>query len=184
MIRSGWQHIPFLSISPESAAISLMPEFASNLRGLPEHRYKPGEPIITEGEAAAGLFFLESGTVRVSRDGMEIHKVSIPGAIFGEMSYLLDSKATATVTAETPVTMKLVQDREEFLREHPETALYTARILAARLHSVVQYLVDLKSQYGGRDDHFGMMDDILDSIINKHPRKIDKELTERDQVDD
>ena len=161
-----------------------MGEFASNLQGLPERRYHAGQNIITEGEPAEGLFFLESGTVAVTRDGVEIHQISTPGAIFGEMSYLLDCTATATVKAVTPVIMKLVRERDAFIQEHPETALYTAKILAARLYSVVRYLVDLKSQFEGRDDHFGMVDDILDSILNKHPREIERELDDRDLVDD
>lgn len=161
-----------------------MGDVVNNLEGLPVREFEAGEVIIEEGKPAEGLFFLTSGTVSVTRDGVEIHQVRTPGAIFGEMSYLLDCQPTATVSAVTPCEMRLVQDREGFILEHPETALYIAQILAARLDSVVRYLVDLKSQFTGYDNHFSMLDDILDSIINKHPRRIERELSERDRVDE
>jgi CRP/FNR family cyclic AMP-dependent transcriptional regulator len=161
-----------------------MGEIAKNFDDLPERHFAAGEVLITEGTCAGGLFFLLSGTVSVTKEGVEIHKISAKGAIFGEMSYLLDCPATATVTAHEPCAVKFVSDREEFIRKHPETALYIARILALRLNSVVGYLVDLKAQFKDHQDHFGMMDEILDSIINKHPRSIEKELGERDQVED
>lgn len=161
-----------------------MGDIAAHLDKLPSRRFEPGDILITEGTTADGLFFLVSGTVSVTKDGVEIHKISAPGAIFGEMSYLLDCPTTATVTAFEHCEMKLITDHERFIREHPETALYIARILAARLDSVVRYLVDLKAQFKDHQDHFGMMDEILDSIITKHPRTIEKELGERDIVDD
>ena len=154
------------------------------IENLPERRFAPGETIIAEGQPAEGLFFLCSGTVAASKEGVEIHKINVPGAIFGEMSYLLDCEPTATVKAVSPCVLRLVADRDDFIRQHPETALYIARILAARLDSVVRYLVDLKAQFMDHKDHFGMMDTILDSIITKHPRSIEKELRARDLVDE
>jgi len=161
-----------------------MSELATELLLLPEITFDPGSDIITEGETAAGLFFLTSGTVTVTKEGVEIHQINIPGAIFGEMSYLLDCMPTATVTAVTRCTMRLVRDREGFILQNPKTALYIARILAGRLDSVVRYLVDLKSQFPDHGDHFGLVNEILDTIINKHPRRIEKDLGERDLVDD
>lgn len=161
-----------------------MGEIASQLEGIPDRIYKPGEVIIAEGKTADGLFFLVSGTVSVTKERVEIHKISASGAIFGEMSYLLDCEPTATVTAVDECTLKLVGDHTAFIQENPETALYIARILAARLDSVVRYLVDLKSQFKDHQDHFGMVDEILDSIITKHPRSIEKQLGARDRVDE
>ena len=161
-----------------------MAEIARNFEALPERRFAPGEAVIQEGIPCEGLFFLISGMVSVTKNGVEIHKISAEGAIFGEMSYLLDCTPTATVTAVEPCVMKVVSDHETFIRDYPETALYIAKILAARLDSVVRYLVDLKSQFKDHQDHFGMVDEILDSIITKHPRSIEKQLGERDRVDD
>jgi len=161
-----------------------MGDFRARVEDLPARSYAPGEVIIEEGKPAGGLYFLSSGTVSVTKDGVEVHKINVPGAIFGEMSYLLDCEATATVTAHTACELRLVEDHGAFIREHPETALYIARILAARLDSVVRYLVDLKAQFKDYQDHFGMVDNIIDSIITRHPRTIERELRERDVVDD
>lgn len=161
-----------------------MGDFMASLEQLPVRDYAAGEVIIHEGKPAGGLYFLESGTVSVTKDGEEIHKINVPGAIFGEMSYLLDCDATATVTAHTDCGLRIVEDHGGFIGEHPETALYIARILAARLDSVVRYLVDLKAQFRDQKDHLGMVDDIIDSIITRHPRSIEKSLRSRDMVDD
>ncbi len=161
-----------------------MPDIDPDLSQLPEKTFEAGETIIAEGQPSGGLFFLVSGTVAVSKEGVEIHKINTAGAVFGEMSYLLDCPTTATVMADTRCVMRVVADNDAFLREHPEMALYIARIVAARMDSVVRYLVDLKSQFSDYDGHFGMVNEILDAIINKHPRSIDKELRERDLVDD
>lgn len=161
-----------------------MPAINPDLSQLPEREFEPDEIIITEGQPAGGLYFLKSGTVAVSKEGVHIHKINTPGAVFGEMSYLLDCPTTATVMADTRCVLQVVEDNEAFLQKHPEMALYIARIVAARMDSVVRYLVDLKSQFSGYDGHFGMVNEILDAIINKHPRTIDKELRARDLVED
>ena len=53
-----------------------------------------------------------------------------------------------------------------FLTEHPEAALAILRMTAARLDGLTQYLVDVKQQFAGLDGHFGMIDQILDSLVH------------------
>lgn len=154
------------------------------LEDLPEKSFADGEAFIREGEALDELYFLWEGSVAVSKNGVEVHTVSVRGAVFGEMSYLLEQNPVATVTAGAGCVMKVVADRDLFIKENPEMALYMARISAARLDSLVTYLVDVKAQFPEHVHHFSMMDEILDTIINKHPRKIEKEIRPRDLVDD
>ena len=66
-----------------------------------------------------------------------------------------------------------------FLRDNPGMTLYVATILAHRLDSLNRYLVDAKSQFEGFDDHVHMLDEVLDTLMTKHPRCI-----ERRPVDD
>jgi hypothetical protein len=47
-----------------------------------------------------------------------------------------------------------------------------AGILARRLDSLNRYLVDIKRQFEGRSDHLGIIDEVLDSLMHKHPRAI------------
>ena len=45
--------------------------------------------------------------------------ISDAGAVFGEMSVLLDLPHTATVRARTPVVVRAPEDATAFLRQHP-----------------------------------------------------------------
>ena len=54
----------------------------------------------------------------------------------------------------------------DFLRSHPEMAYCVARLLAQRLHAATTYLVDLKQQFEGHANHFGMVDEVLESLLH------------------
>ena len=54
------------------------------------------------------MYVLESGSVTVERDGVPFARIDKPGAVFGEMSVVLDKPATATVRAETDVEVHVV----------------------------------------------------------------------------
>jgi CRP/FNR family transcriptional regulator, cyclic AMP receptor protein len=62
----------------------------------PEVRYRAGVVLIREGDVHGKLFVLLDGALEISRAGTFITVVDAPGAIFGEMSALLGSAATAT----------------------------------------------------------------------------------------
>ena len=59
-----------------------------------------------------------------------------------------------------------------------------SRVLAARLDSLIRYLIDMKAQLAHHQDHLGRVDEILGSIMNKHPRMIRKQPRDCDIVDD
>ncbi len=131
---------------------------------LPECTVAAGEVIIAEGTPAGKLFILAAGTVEVVKGDYTINAFSDPGAVFGEISVLLDTAHTATVRTTTPCRFYLVDDPLEFLRSTPEVALGVARMLAKRLHAMTTYLVDLKRQFEQHSDHFGMVDEVLDAL--------------------
>lgn len=66
---------------------------------------QPGEVLITEGSTDAGLFVLLAGEVEVTargREGAPQHLATLgAGEVFGEISVLGQTPATATVTART-----------------------------------------------------------------------------------
>jgi CRP/FNR family cyclic AMP-dependent transcriptional regulator len=142
------------------------------LKHLPAVACAPGESLITEGQPLAGLFFLESGEVEVIKEGVLIAEVYEVGAVFGDMAYLLGSVPTATVRAITACQFRHVADPREFFRENPDAALHMAVILARRLDSLNRYLVDIKNQFKDRADHLGMIDEVLDALMHKHPRNL------------
>ena len=70
---------------------------------LPLQTFLPGEALITEGQSAGRLYILVSGEVSVEKNGVSVARLKQPGAVFGEISALLDTKASASVIAKTEV---------------------------------------------------------------------------------
>jgi CRP/FNR family cyclic AMP-dependent transcriptional regulator len=142
-----------------------MPSILEACQGrLPERSFGAGEIIITEGTRAGKLFILAEGTVEVVKGDYVISTLEDPGAVFGEISVLLDTVHMATVRTAVPSRFYLVDEPLEFLRSAPDVALGVARMLAKRLHAMTTYLVDLKHQFEHHSDHFGMVDEVLDAL--------------------
>ncbi len=133
---------------------------------LPVRRLRAGEVVIDEGGRPAELLVLESGAVTVERDGTPFARIDSPGAVFGELSFVLSQPATATVRAAVDVTLRVVEDPEAFLTERPGAALAVLRMTAARLDGLTQYLVDVKQQFAGLGGHLGLVDQILDTLVH------------------
>jgi CRP/FNR family transcriptional regulator, cyclic AMP receptor protein len=130
---------------------------------LPEVRHPAGAVLIREGEIHGRLFVLLDGALEISREGTLITVVDAPGAIFGEMSALLGSAATATVRTVRDTRLRHSDDPQGFLDGHPQVARAVATTLARRLDTINGYLVDLRRQY--RDhDNLGMVDTVLESL--------------------
>ena len=144
----------------------------SLLQTLPRISCAAGQALIEEGRPLAGMYFLESGEMEVRKGDVVIAEVYEPGAVFGDMAFLLKTEPTATVRALTPSTFRHVADPAAFFREHPAAALHMAEILARRLDSLNRYLVDIKNQFKDRADHLGIIDEVLDTLMHKHPRNI------------
>jgi hypothetical protein len=88
------------------------------------------------------------------------------------MAYLLKTEPTATVRTLASSTFRHVADANAFFCEQPAAALHMAEILARRLDSLNRYLVDIKHQFEDRADHLGIIDEVLDTLMHKHPRDI------------
>jgi CRP-like cAMP-binding protein len=96
---------------------------------------------------------------------VEIALASEPGAMFGEMSVLLNVPHTASVRAVTPAKVHVIEKASEFLSAHPDVALPIAGLLARRLQNATTYLVNLKHQFQDHANHLGMVDEVLESIV-------------------
>jgi len=101
------------------------------------------------------------------RGDTQVALVADAGAVFGEMSVLLDTPHTATVRAYIPSEVYVFEDAAAYLKSDPEIAFFVARLLAQRLNAATSYLVDLKHQYEGHGDHLGMVSDVLASLLNQ-----------------
>lgn len=101
---------------------------------VPTRDYKAGETIFREGDSAVELFVIKSGRVRVL-SGNKLLETLSENEIFGEMALIDTSPRSATVTAETDVTVAPITEKQYlFLVRHtPYFALKVMRVLAQRL---------------------------------------------------
>jgi len=119
--------------------------FQKSFAALPVVTYQAGETVITEGSRTGRLLILGKGAVAIVKEDTEIAKVAEPGAVFGELSVLLDQPHTADVrTLET--SQFHVANATTLLAENPIAVLYVATTLAHRLDSANHALIQLKNQ--------------------------------------
>ena len=133
---------------------------------LPVLSVPEDEVLIAEGSEPSRMLVLISGSVTIEKDGVPFARIDHPGAVFGEMSWVLDRPASATVRAAEPVAVHVMADPQTFLNDRPGATLAVLRMTAARLEGLTQYLVDVKAQFAGMDGHLGMVDQILDTLVH------------------
>jgi CRP/FNR family transcriptional regulator, cyclic AMP receptor protein len=116
------------------------------LTNLPLLTYHAGDTILSAGSKSGQLLILKQGAVIVVKDAVEIARVGEPGAVFGELSALLDQPHSATVRA--------LEDSQFYAADavlpakDPAVLLHVARILARRIVEANKNLVELKNQVG------------------------------------
>ena len=142
------------------------------LQSVPTRDYVAGESVITAGTTTGKLFFLQSGELSVVRDGVAITRIREPGAVFGEMSLLLGGPHTADVLATAPSVCHVLDAAGDLLLASPEMTAYVATVLAHRLDAVTRYLVDIKGQLADAGGHLGMIDEVLETVMTRHPRAL------------
>jgi CRP-like cAMP-binding protein len=75
------------------------PTSQNSIANLPLVTYQAGETVIPYGSRAARLLILKKGAVAIIKEDTEIAKVTEPGAVFGELSVLLDQPNKMEVRA-------------------------------------------------------------------------------------
>jgi CRP/FNR family cyclic AMP-dependent transcriptional regulator len=135
-------------------------------KGGTQRPVSAGTLILTEGGKTGHLYVLMEGKLEVMKGGTVVATIAEPGAVFGEMSVLLQRPHTATVRACADSVIYEFDDAASFLMQEPAVALLLARMLAQRLNVANTYLADLKRQYAGQGNHLAMVGDVLQSMIN------------------
>lgn len=109
--------------------------------------YEKGQVIFFEGDDSQDLYFLVSGQLDIFRGKTKIREITEAGALFGEMSFLLGGKRTATVKASNDVrTIRIPKDKvSTFIHEFPEMSREICSLLARRLNETSQILYGLKT---------------------------------------
>src|SRR5262249_28397439 len=126
--------------------------FQNSLANLPLVTYQPGETVIVDGSKTGRLLILKKGNVAIVKEDTEIAKVAEPGAVFGELSVLLDQPHTADVHA-LETSHSHIASPTVFPAKNPIAALYVATVLAHRLDGANHALIEQKNQLQSGEPH-------------------------------
>lgn len=148
-----------------------MIDIEEDLKRFPLVSLTAGDTLITQGEMTDSIYFLRKGSVKVTKDGYEVAVISDKGAVFGEMSILLEYMHTASVQCLEDSEFYQIRHPRKYLEEHPGVIWHIAQILGMRLFHLNQYLVDVKRQYEGHD-HLHMVDEVLETLLNQQKTRI------------
>ena len=119
---------------------------AKLLRGLPDSelrsvekqmktvKHPAGHEIVVQGENGVGFMIILDGTVTVDTVQGKARKLG-PGDSFGEMALLDHEGRSATIKADTDVTLATIPEWnfKPFLKEHPEVAYRLLQVLSQRI---------------------------------------------------
>jgi CRP/FNR family transcriptional regulator, cyclic AMP receptor protein len=141
-----------VDIDSSAAGAGLLPYCAD----IPIVEVPAGETLIAQGAPPPAIFILVEGATAVDRDGMVFAEVDYPGAVFGEMSTVMRSAATATVRTTKTSTLHIARDPEGFLRR-PDVAIAVLRLTANRLEEMTRYLAEVRGQFDQLEGQLGLV---------------------------
>jgi CRP-like cAMP-binding protein len=97
-------------------------------------KHPAGHEIIVRGEGGVGFMVITDGTVSVKTVQGVTRKLG-PGDSFGEMALLDHEGRSATITADSDVTLATIPEWnfKPFLKEHPEVAYRLLQTLSRRI---------------------------------------------------
>jgi hypothetical protein len=119
--------------------------FKKSFDSLPISTFEPGETVLAAGSTTGQLFILRKGVIEVVRDGLQIATVSESGAVFGELSLILDKPHTAEVRALERSAFHVAK-ASSLLTDDVAALLYVSAILARRLDTANEVLVEIKRE--------------------------------------
>jgi CRP-like cAMP-binding protein len=111
--------------------------------------FEPGELVFSEGEPCAGLFVVESGSLRIfksSASGREqVLSIEGPGASVAELPVFDGGNYPASTSAATKTRVLFIskQDFYSLCLVHPKVALKVLKIVGARLRRLVGIIEEL-----------------------------------------
>ena len=97
-------------------------------------RHPAGHEIVVRGEGGVGFMIITEGDVSVKTVTGRTRKLG-PGDSFGEMALLDHEGRSATITADSDVTLASIPEWnfKPFLKEHPEVAYRLLQTMSRRI---------------------------------------------------
>jgi len=108
--------------------------------------FTSGQTLFLEGDDSQDLYILVAGQVAIFKGNKKIRDITQEGSVFGEVSFFLGDRRTASVKAKTEVEVICIP-REEitlFLEECPTAGPEIIRHLSQWLNETTQMLYGLK----------------------------------------
>jgi CRP-like cAMP-binding protein len=109
-------------------------ELRSVEKQMKEVRHPAGHEITVRGDGGVGFMIITDGNVTVHTVQGKSRKLG-PGDSFGEMALLDHEGRSATITADTEVTLATIPEWnfKPFLKEHPEVSYRLLQTLSRRV---------------------------------------------------
>ena len=139
-------------------------EVLERLSEFPISMYEPGDVVIHEDSATNRLLVLQRGVVDVVKQDVLLARIDEPGAVFGDMAFILGRPHTAHVLASTSSSFYVIKDAGTLLDAEPQVGRYLMVELAKRLDAVNRLLIDARSAYLEADKRHGVLDDMFAKI--------------------
>jgi len=137
-----------------------------DLKQFPLVSLAAGELLLTQGGKTDCIYFMLQGAVKIIKDDYEVAVVSDKGAVFGEISIMLDKEHSASVECLEDSEFYCIENPCKYLEDHPKVIWHIAQILSERIFNLNQYLVDQKLNDKG-EDHLQMVEDVLGVLLNQ-----------------
>jgi CRP-like cAMP-binding protein len=146
--------------------------------------FKEGEIILLEGERSEDLYMLLEGEIEVIKNNTVVAEINQPDVFFGEMSYLLNHKRTASLRAKTDVrainvNYFSVENTEQ--NRVAEASLKLMRTMASRLDLANKEIDRLEQYELFRDQCFSEASSNTDASLLAKLEDIDKKVNIQEQ---
>ena len=141
MARRADEYLKHLSKVPMFRALSKR-DLQLVKRLAEDHEIAGGDDLVKQGSRGHEFFIIVSGKATVRRNGKKIGTLG-PGDYFGELALLDPAPRNATVTADQPMEVLILNDREfsGLLAEVPTLSRKILTGMARRLHEADSKIV-------------------------------------------
>jgi AbiU2 len=118
--------------------------FQRKLAGFPLAPYQAGETVLAAGSTTGQLLILREGAVEVLKEGVQIAKVTEPGAVFGESRAVPRSAVHAAMTGRKIIMSNTLGDEAQmFQRMAAADRIRAAKEKTERVVDHLLYLLEL-----------------------------------------
>ena len=147
---------------------------------MPLSTVEPGTELLTEGHRTGRLLVLAKGRIEILRGANSSNDVERAG--LGAGRDVDHARRAAHGDGKGSWTGRDLRDRgwRGLPEGKPGRGIPDDATLAKRLNSATTYLVDLKRQFAGENNHLEMVGEVLESLIFQQQRRELKPGSDRD----